>query len=262
MKKIFIILLFSVGFNALFACDCVIQKLASAVANADFVATAKIIKVIPDNLNPTYKNVTLELINIYKGERLTTIRVNTEDETSCSFSLPINSTWLIFAGKNADGTIGFGACSKSEQIDFTYPDSLHYPTAGRNHRRSIQLKLKVLSYLRDAKINPINPYQLYLQVYSEYFLKFKGANVTAGEFAVYQLKVGTDLGIQKIQALKKWKDPKLNTDFFAYPELENKLKIYKRDKGTQIPKITKLILIIYAYAAEDGYESFVSENDL
>jgi hypothetical protein len=256
MKKSLITLLFCVCFNTLFACSCITEKLISALASADFVATAKIIKVIPDGLNPTYKNITLELINVYKGERLTSIRVDTRDETSCEFSIPINSTWLIFAGKNADGTLGFGPCSKSEQIDINHTDSL----AKRNHLRSTELKLKVLGYLRDAKINPVNIYQLRPEIHRQYVSKFSGANVTGGEFAIYQLTVGTNLGIQKIRTLKNWKDPKLNAELPAY--LKSKWKIYKSDKDTQIPQTAKLILIFYAYPAEGGYESFVTDYDL
>ncbi|MES2331702.1 MAG: hypothetical protein V4539_18995 [Bacteroidota bacterium] len=260
MKKILLTILFSVGFASVFACDCIVQKLVDAVANSEFIATAKIIKVVPDRSRPEYKNVTIELINLYKGEKLTTLRINTEDESSCAFLLPLHSTWLFFAGKNADGTIGFAACSKSEQIDIEYPDSLRYPTAGRNHRRSIELKLNVLSYLRDAKLIPINAYQLRPGIQPGTYSKFKGADIAEKEFAIYRITVDTTLTIRKIKPLKDWKDLKLKTEFLAY--LESNLKIYKWEKGTQIPNPTELTIIFYAYSAEDGYESFISENDL
>jgi len=253
-------ILFSLSFAALFACSCAIQKLVDAVALSEFVATAKIIKVISDNSHPEYKIVTIELVNVYKGERLTTLHINTADESSCQFSLPLNSTWLFFAGKNADGTIGFGPCSKSEQIDRKFPDSLRYPMAERNHNRSIEYKLKVLTYLHDAKINPVNPYQLSPRTQPGFSTQFKGVNVSGKEFAIYQITVGPDLGVQNIKALKNWEDSKLKTELRVY--LESNLKIYKWEKGSQIPKATELTLIVYAYQAEDGYESFITEYDL
>lgn len=212
MKKTVLTLLLSLGFSASFACVCITQKLVDAVAYAEFIATAKISKVIPDSMQPETKIVTIELITVYKGERLTTLYINTADQTDCRFELPINSTWLFFAAKNADGTIGFGACSKSEQIDINDHDSLHYPMAQRNYERSVALKLKVLAYLRDAKINPVNPYQLSPRTEPHFEDPFLGVNVGDHEFAVYQLLVGTDLSVQQISVLKDWEDAKLKTE--------------------------------------------------
>jgi hypothetical protein len=191
---------------------------------------------------------------------LITIRVSTEDNTSCSFLLPINSTWVIFAGKNADGTIGFGACSKSEQIDIVYPDSLRYPRAMRNHRRSVALELTVLGYLRDAKINPVDLYQVKPRTERNVSAKFKGANITEKEFAIYRVTVDTGLAIKKIKPLKEWKDSKLKAAFLKY--LETNLKLYKQDKRKQIKDSAEVTVIFYGYIAEDGNESFISEYDL
>jgi hypothetical protein len=257
MKKIFLGILFAIGFLPVFACVCVTPKLVDAVSFADFIATAKISKVVPDSIDPTYKNVTIEIINLYKGERITTLRINTADQTSCSFLITEHTEWLFFAGKNAKGEIGFGACSSSEQIDRKFPD---HPRAERNYKRSIAFKLEVLSYLRDKKINPVNAYELSTVRKPALSEKFQGANVSRNEFAIYQLTVGTEMDIQNIRVLKELKDQKLSTELYNY--LKTNLAIYKRQKSQEIFKTTELIFIIYAYPAEDGDQSFLSDNFL
>lgn len=258
MKKIFLGILFAIGLLPVFACDCVIQKLVDAVSYADFIATAKISKVVPDSLDPTYKNVTIEIINLYKGERITTLRVNTENQTDCEFSIAVNTEWLFFAKKNENGQIGFGACSASVQMDRKFPD---VPRAERNFKRSIAFKLEVLGYLRDAKINPVNTYELGVRNRLGISQKFKGANVTRNEFAIYQLKVGTEMDIQNIRVLKELKDQKLSAELYNY--LKANLAIYKkRQKSHESYKTTELIFIIYAYPAEDGDQSFLTDNFL
>ncbi len=260
MKKCILNILFSLSFSTVFACSCITQKLVDALVLSEFVATAKITKVIPDNLHPEYKMVTIELINVYKGERVTTLYVNTADNSSCEFTLPVNSTWLFFAGKNADGTIGFGACSNSEQIDRQFSDSLRYPKAAGNYRRSIEYKLKVLAYLHDKKINPVNPYKLYPRIEPDISKIFKAVTVKDKEFAIYQIAVGTDLGVQNVKAVKDWENDSLKIKLLAY--LRSNLNFFKWDKRTEIPKPTEFTLIFYSYPAEDGYESFISQWDL
>jgi hypothetical protein len=257
MKKIFLAILFSIGFVPVFSCSCVIIKMADAVAFADFIATARIRNVVPDSIQPQYKNVTIELINLYKGERITTLRVNTEDQTSCEFSLAVNSVWLFFAAKNPDGKIGFGACSASEQIDIKYPDSLRYPNAESNHSREIAFRLEVLAYLRDAKISPRDTYQLNTKIQPHILYKFQGANVTGTEFAIYALTVGTEMEIQNIRVLKELKDQKLRTELYTY--LKSNLAVYQREKDKGMPLATELIFIVCGYPAEDGYPGFLSE---
>ncbi len=259
MKKIILSILFSQSIAVLLACDCMKQNLVDAVSGSEFIATAKIIRIIPDSVNPEYKITTIALIDVYKGEQITTLRIHTSDNTSCQFDLPLQSTWLFFAKKYADGAFGFGSCSSSQQIEIQL-DSLQYPMGPRRYRHSIEFKLKVLGYLHNKKINPSNPYDLSTHSERKLFEIFKGVNVTDKEFAIYQIKVGKDLGIQNVKALKNWGDVKLSSEFSAF--LTTNLNIRGRNKQTNIPKSTKLIIIYYAYQQEDEYPSFISEWDL
>lgn len=126
---------------------------------SQFVAKAKILKVTPDSANNDYHDADIELITLYKGERRAKIKILSVRNSSCFFLPSVNSTWIIFVSVSG-GTLSFGSCSGSLELDRVF-DTAQYPNAGENYSKKIALKQQVLEYLSSHGILNPNPPGLY-----------------------------------------------------------------------------------------------------
>ncbi len=225
---------------------------------SEFVAVVKILKVTPDPNNDTYHTLEIETLNRYKGEASTLLRINTYANTSCAFSIPENTTWLVFASMGDNNILGFGPCSGSQQID-RYLEDARYPRAAANYKRSLDLKQEVLSYLKKNELVEVNPYNLTLfDIGIHETTTFKGFD-NQNRFAVYELDVNEDLSIDKVTALQSFDNPKLAQLFSEH--LRKNARINNKFRKS-IPTKTKLIMIYYYYPAEGNDQSFVSWIDV
>lgn len=187
-----------------FACSCINFPLTYNFQRSQFVAKAKIIKVTQDPSNAEYHDAEIELITVYKGERLTKIKILSMMKTSCSFLPATNTTWLIFASMQ-DGKLSFGNCSGSLQTDRTFIPP--YVTRGpKNYSKSIELKEEILEYLRDRNLNPNPPG---LTVSNSALESIRGYK-SRSTFAVFQIDINADLSIAGVKVLKKFQNGALN----------------------------------------------------
>lgn len=206
MKRFSFILLLAILMisSAAYACSCINFPLTYNFQRSQFVAKAKILKVTQDPSNAEYHDAEIELITVYKGERLTKIKIRSVIRTSCYFLPPENTTWLIFASMQ-DGKLSFGQCSGSLQTDLTFTPP--YDTRGpKNYRKSIELNEEILEYLRDHNVNP-NPHDLTV---SNSALESIRGYKNKSNFAVFQIDVNADLSVAGIKVLKKFQNGALN----------------------------------------------------
>jgi hypothetical protein len=241
MKKFSFLLLlaiFTISSEA-YACSCINFPLTYNFQRSQFVAKAKILKVTQDSSNGEYHDAEIELITVYKGERLTKIKILSRMKTSCSFLPTVNTTWLIFASMQ-DGMLSFGQCSGSLQTDRTFIPP--YDTRGpKNYRKSIELKEEILEYLRDHNINPNPPGLAVSNLALESIRGYKNKS----NFAVFQIDINPDLSIAGIKVLKKFQNGALNRAVLKQMKANMTFSIGE-------PKLTKPVQITIVCSFYEG----------
>lgn len=251
------LLIFSV--HKVFACSCGIVPLMDRIPMSDFIATAKILKISPDKENSELHNIEIEIINLYKGQPTKYLKIHSVLNSSCAFYTPENSEWLIFASKNKSGDLSFGYCSGAKRLDRKF-DSDRYPHAEKNYKKSIELKLQVLEYLKNYEIQTSNEFELITSFSNGCLKNFKGYEVETDRFALYELTIEIDLSIIEVKALKEFDNDNLKSDLLNC--VKESVKVYTRKKETEISNNTKIIIGLYYYASERGNESFIGLFDL
>lgn len=223
---------------------------------SDFVAVVKILKATPDPKNDTYRTVEIKTIDQYKGTPTKSLLVNIEAHTSCAFSIPENSTWLVFARKGEKGVLGFGACSGSRRIEPAY-DAVAHPRAAQYYQKNLETTLAVLSYFRTNEWESSNPHHLNINDIGLHdttiFRGFENQN----KFAVYELDINEDLSIRKTTTLLAFDNPKLDRLFSQY--LYKKARVNSSRRKT-IPTKTKLFVMFHYYPAQGNAPSAVSQH--
>ena len=240
-----------------FSCSCINTPLLEKYQRSDFVAKIKITKVIQDEYNKDYHNIDFELINIYKGESLNKIKIASVINTSCSFLPSENTTWLIFASKDHNGVLSSGACSGNEQIDRAF-DLVMYPNLDVKYRKSIDLKLQVLEYVKRKKLTIDNKFKLTPTNYRLCLDDLKGFD-EKNRFAVYQVIINRDLSIKNIKVIKRFNNKDLSKKLASC--LQDNMKISAQNMKV-IPEKAKMMIIYFYYSAENNNQSFVSIWDL
>ncbi|MFZ2784949.1 MAG: hypothetical protein WAZ36_11145 [Sediminibacterium sp.] len=240
-----------------FSCSCVNTPLLEKYQRSDFIATIKILKVIQDENNKDYHDIDFELINLYKGASINKLKIESVLNSSCSFLPSENTTWLVFASKDHNGFLSFGACSGSEQIDREF-DLAKYPNLDVKYKKSIDLKLKVLDFIKGNKLAIDNKFKLMPIDYRLCLDGLKGFN-EKDRFAVYELIVNRSLSIENIRILKRFNNKDLSKKLTDC--LRDNLKITARNVDA-IPEKAKIIMIYFYYSAEKENPSFISLWDL
>ena len=256
--KVFILIASFFITSSSFACDCVEDILVHRVQNSDFIAKIKVLKVSEPTEDGEYQDAEIEVLELYKGNKITTIKIYSQLSTDCNLIVPENTTWLVFAQINRSGFLQFGLCSGSMQLDRKM-NSRDYPNAETNWIKSINQKISVLQYFKSKHIEHPNEYNLQLKSIvplGDLFKGYEGENI---KNAVYQLTIEKNLFISKIKAIKEFDNQKLSNALLQYLK-ENK-KVDTR-KFSGIKKRTQLIVVYYFYPAEGDYRSFISEFDL
>ncbi|WP_343797747.1 hypothetical protein [Gaetbulibacter jejuensis] len=259
MKKILLTIIFITISSKLLACSCGIVPLMDRIPMSDFIATAKILKISPDKENSNLHDIQIEIIDLYKGQQTSNLKIYSALNSSCAFYTPENSEWLIFASKNKNGDLSFGYCSGAKQIDRKF-NSEKYPYAEKNYKKSIELKLQVLEYLKKSELQTSNEFGLRTSFSNGCLKEFKGYEVKTDRFALYELTVESDLSISEVKALKEFDNENLKNDLLNC--VKESVKIYTRKKETDISNKTKIIIGLYYYASERGNESFIGQFDL
>ncbi len=263
MKTVLCFLFALLSFQT-FGCICMTVPLMDYYGHSAFIATVKVTEVTLDREHGTlegdYHSLKVEIIQLYRGKAVPSIRVNMASNSSCAFEVPKGSTWLIFASMGDNDVPVFGACSGSLQIDRDLEDA-RYPRAAANYKKKIELKQEVLSYLKNNELERVNPYNLTLfgiGIELHKTTAFRGFD-NQNRFAVYELDVNEDLSIDKITALQSFDNPKLAQLFSE--QLRKNARVNNTFRKS-IPTKTKLIVFYYYYPAVGNDQSFVSRYDL
>jgi len=237
-----------------YACSCAIEGVVNKFQQSEFVAKAKIVKIMPDTTNSDYHDAVIKIISLYKGEHLAKIKIMSSLNSSCSFLPEENSTWIIFAQRWQE-MLSFGFCSGSINLDRTF-DSIMYPNANRNYGNTIKLEEGVISFLCKNKIPNPNPSMLHASNTKISLLKgYKNKN----SFAVFQVDVNSDFSIAAIKQLKKFQNRKLNK--LVQDSMRTDLKFSNR-RAQPLTKPTRVILFCYFYKYDDPDQSFLSFIDI
>lgn len=252
MKRLLACFLMLISIEA-FGCSCAFTPLLEKHQRSQFIATAKIVKIVQDNKNEDYHDIDIELISLYKGESRNKLKVISVLNSSCSFFPSENTTWLIFASEDHKGFLSFGFCSGSEQIDRQF-DLVKYPNLDLKYKKSMDVKLEVLDFIKRKKIEVDNKFKLITSNYRICSDDLKGFN-EKGRFAVYELDVNQNLSIENIRILKRFKNKVLSKKLTAC--LRENLKMITKNVNA-IPEKTKITLIYFYYSAEKENPSFVS----
>lgn len=257
MKKNLLIILFYFYSNYAFSCVCDGATLIENFQRSEFVAKVKILKITNIENDFDYQNAEIQVLSLYKGEKLQTIKINYAINSSCAFYVPENSIWLVFASTYNE-KLSFGYCSGSKQIDKIF-NLEKYPNAQKNHNESIQRRLSILEILKENKIKFPNENKLRIVYPKKCESDFKGYEVKNNKIALYEIKVNRDLKIKKIKALTEFDNVDLSKEILKCLS-ENTIISNKYIK--KIPKITKIYIAYYYYEKGDKYKSFISEIDI
>ncbi|SMC88540.1 hypothetical protein [Pedobacter africanus] len=252
--KLIIVLILLLASAKTFACSCAPSLLTDNFQRSQFVAKAKILKVTPDPTNENYHDAEIELLTLYKGERLKKIKIHSVMNTSCAFLPSEKSTWIIFASV-WEGKLSFGACSGSLELGRTF-DAVAYPNANKNYSRSIELKQQVIAYLQ--KHNILNPNPFGFHVYNEQLKLLKGYK-NKNRFAVFQLEVNKDLSITDLKLLQGFQNRALNKAVVS--NVKENLKL-RNTSGKPVLKPVRMVVFCYFYEQEDTHQSFLSFFDI
>lgn len=256
--RLLILLLSFLITSTCFACECVMMPLVYHVQKSDFIAKVKVLKVSEPTVDGQYQDAQIEILELFKGKKISTIRVWANLKTDCDLRVSENSTWLIFAQNNSAGFLRFDLCSGSLQLDRNFK-SREYPNAQNNWTKSIERKLSVLRYLKSNHLTAPNEYDLALESIEKKYEDLRGYSVLKDKFSVYQITVEKNLSISKVKALKEFDNKALSDSLLSYLKVNKKVNSHK---VSGIKKRTKLIIIYYYYDADEKNKSFISRNDL
>ncbi|WP_438966711.1 hypothetical protein [Flavobacterium sp.] len=255
MKHFFLTILFLFNSSYVFSCVCIPSKLIDKFQKSEFVAKVKILKVTNIGNDLEYQNAEIEVLELYKGKKITTIKILASMNSSCSLYVPENSTWLIFAD-TFNGVLSFGYCSGSNQLDADMY-SKKYPNNQKNYNKANEKKLTALKILKEYKIKNFNENDLKIS-YKEKPCKnnFLGYEVKNDKIAIYEIKVNRNLKIKKIKAISEFDNADLSRQILKCLS-ENLIIDKKRIK--KIPKKSKIYIIYYYNEEVDKNQSYITD---
>jgi hypothetical protein len=257
MKKLLILVLFLIASIHAFACSCSHINLADNFKRSEFVATAKIINIQPDEKNKDYHNIDIEIIELYKGEKLKSLKIYSVLNSSCAFYTEKNSIWLIFAS-TFNNLLSFGFCSGSTQIDRKF-DPIEYPTLNARYKTSIDLKINVLKWLKQHQISLKNEFEVDIIRATDCYGALKGFEGKKKDFGVVAFQINENLLVDEIKLIKSFHNKKLSKEFLKCSKGD--IKISSKNFKS-LPKKTTLYAIYYFYPSEEGNDSFITIYDL
>lgn len=262
MKHIIVLLALFFWSYTTKACECIQMGVIYYLEQAHFVASIKVLKVKQDSTNSDYHQVKIQINELFKGDSTTNLKLQSRLHSSCSFLIPENTEWLVFASKNANGELEFNSCSGQENLNFPYSkqDSVNYPNLYMNYQNSVNRKLAMLRLLKSKQIIPNNEYNLGVSVPRYFNDTLKGIKLPVASIAVYRIKVNTDLSIATIKTVQSFPNKELRKRMLQI--FKKNLKVVAPNKQTSILKPTEIILAYYYYAQEGIHQSFISTRDL
>lgn len=237
------------------ACSCSHSLLTTKFERAKFVAKIKLLDIRPDLNDEEYHDADIQILELYKGSRLSKIKILSSLNSSCAFMPKVNSTWIVFA-QEWQGKLSFHYCSGSIDLTRRFSDP-EYPEADRNFKKEVKMKVQVLTFLSKQRIKKLNTEGLNVSPQGLELIKgYKNNN----RFAVFQVDVNSNLSITKVSSLKKFQNRNLQKAVLSSVEhaLVDAEGADRLNQDTPRP----LILVLYFYNDEKSAKSFVSMMSL
>lgn len=264
MKKLLAIYIFLLT-NCLFACVCAPKSLLDLTAKADFIATVKILSINKDAVDEDVHNIKVEILELFKGQKVNSLKLNSRLNSSCGFYTPENTNWLIFAYKGEDGRLSFGYCSGAETMDDKFDSEIYYRKYSKSeldklnatYLNKIKSKIRVLRYLKNNNIQPTNEFNLTIYFVSDCLKELKGFSVENEPFALYELVINKDLKLEKIKILREFDSQALSAELIQC--ITEGTTILSSNNETELSNKTKLVLGLYFYPAKGKRKSFIAK---
>ncbi|SFT91351.1 Tissue inhibitor of metalloproteinase [Algoriphagus locisalis] len=249
MRLLCALLLFVAG-NQTFACVCEPVGLTGSFISADFVAHIKIVEVYPNQNQDEIYKADIELIELFKGQKLTSIYIRGRSDgkmgSSCSVYFPKGSELVIAANSFGKEKYSFGACSYKINLKKNY----------RNTRRNIEVLRAISAYdntltLRYFPIVSPNFYD---------FLKSKKGIVLNEKFALFEVVLDGHNNPSQVKMIKGFG---IGLDDEIVEELyQSTWEIKYFEEESEVQEKLKVIVPVYFYPEEGEYQSFLSTNSL
>ena len=255
MKIILFFLLILVSQQGL-TCSCAADTPLANITRSEFVATVKILNVTPDTQNKHYNDVDIEILDLYKGNKISSLKNYGIEESTCGIYTPKDTTWLIYAYRHIDGYLRYDLCTDSKQLDKKI-NFYNYPNAEIDHKKPAESNLELLEYLKKENIHLNDEYGLRTHFSNECLKDFNGIEVQTHRFALYELTIDNLLNIKIIKSLKEFDNENLQENLLSC--VNKSVKVYKKHEQIQIPENTKIIVGLFYNPAVDGEESFIDQ---
>ncbi|GGC75384.1 hypothetical protein GCM10011387_31360 [Pedobacter quisquiliarum] len=237
------------------ACDCSFSTITRNFENARFVAKVRLLDIRPDATNEEYHDADIQILDVYKGPRLSTIKIHSNLNSSCAFLPKVNSTWIVFADE-FQGKLSFHYCSGSVDLTRRITDP-EYPNADRNFKKEMKMKAQVLNFFYKQRIVKLNAEGLNVSPQGLELIKGYRNN---NRFAVFQVDVNNNLSITKVSSLKKFQNRNLQKAVLRSLE-QAAVGVDVADRLNQNTP-TPVILVLYFYDDGKSDKSFVSMSSL
>ncbi|WP_157480593.1 hypothetical protein [Gillisia sp. CAL575] len=255
--KLLITLLITLLSSNIYACECALQSTMQKTESSDFVGRVKIKKIERDLINQEYLNLTVEVLDIFKGDFNNDLKILTNN-SMCNIYTPKGTEWLIYATIDKNNNLSFGYCSGSIQIDRNF-DSDKYPNAEKNYKNSIKRKLGLLQFLDENEIITKSNPSISSILSSDCLDSIKGFKGKLAEFAIYEVTIDKNFSVENIAPIKKFSNSKLSS------QVDNCIKNITfriRNERENLKEKTKKIIPIFYYEKEKDNPSFISSWDL
>lgn len=257
MKHIYII--FSILlFNFSYSLDKSFNDFTIEFDQSEFIAKVKILKVNISKNDSRYLDISIEILDLYKGKKIKSFKLINSFYDYCSLDFTENSVWLLFASFDEKKVLNMEYCYGSVQID-KKRNSVEYPNIEQTFKEKIEKKIKILNFLKKHNIKKINQHNLKISFKNPCESDFNNYNVSHQKFAVYKLKIDKDLSIRNIKAIKVFDNKILSKEMIQC--FKKNLKINNSEIKT-IKAKTDLYLIYYYNEAEGENKSFISDKIL
>jgi hypothetical protein len=237
-----------------FACSCITVSFADQYLRSDFIAVAKIVSIYAGEANTYYSDIEIDIITLYKGNPVTKLKMENPLKSGCGVNAPVNSVWLIYAGKTADGGLAFNYCSAPIRLD-QVEAAIYDDKYKIRHQEYVSRTFKLLNFLKEANLSLNAETTVWLNLNRKMFDSLKGYEEPAYNFSAFELLFNTGSELEEIKVLKEF-----NNKILA-KQIKNGLTqatIKEYGKSPIEKKERRFLVLLFFYPPEKEYQSFVS----
>lgn len=241
-----------------FSCSCVTFPFAVKYQQSDFIAVAKIISIDSGEQHTYYSDIKIDIITLYKGNPITKLKMESPLKSGCGVNAPVNSVWLIYAGKTADGSLAFNYCSapiRLDQVEAAIYDDKYKIW----HQQYISRTFKLLNFLKEANLSLDVETTAYVRLVRDTANLLKGFEEPAYNFSAFELVFDKESQLEEVQVLKEFNNSIL-AEQIKRQLLQATIKYYINSPVEK--KERRFLMLFFFYPPDEKFQSFVSQNFL